>query len=91
MHQLTCEHINIKRERMPSGHVHYGKILCADCNRFIGWEKSPANIAKEASNTEKIERLKGCAHSERVQSFLDSVTKQDGKLSPKQQAWLDSL
>ena len=88
---MTCEHIDIKRTKMPDGHAHYGMIRCAACDKFMGWEKNPANAAKEKANYDKAEALKTGAANDRTRDFLASVTKQDGKLSPKQQAWLDSL
>lgn len=88
---MTCEHMTIKRTRMPEGHVHFERIDCAECGRFISWGKNPANSAKEKANYDKAEALKTGAANDRTRDFLASVTKQDGKLSPKQQVWLDSL
>jgi 5-methylcytosine-specific restriction endonuclease McrA len=36
--------------------VHYAKIICSNCSRFIKWKKAPQNI----------ERRNGCPEPERV-------------------------
>jgi len=88
---MTCEHMEIRRERMPEGYPHYEKISCLSCGKFLGWGKNPANAAKEKANYDKAEQLKAVAANDRIRDFLASVTKQDGKLSHKQQAWQNSL
>lgn len=86
-----CEHANTKTEIMPEGSPHYAKMICADCAAFLGWRARPENEARRKQNRERIEQLNGLPCTEWEKSFLESIAKLDGKLSPKQQEKLTAI
>lgn len=88
---MKCDHANTKTELMPPGSPHHGKIICIFCGAFCGWRAKPENEARQKRNRERIEQLQGLPCSSWEKGFLESLDKQDGKLSPKQQAKLDAI
>jgi hypothetical protein len=37
-------HEAVRLERMPLGHVHYGKRVCGNCGAFLGWQAKPEPV-----------------------------------------------
>lgn len=85
-----CEHINADLVLTPEV-MHYGKYLCRDCRKFLGWAKHPDTIAREKRNQEVVARLEMIPMSGWEKGFVESIKKQLPKLSPKQQAKLDEM
>lgn len=87
---MTCEHMEIRRELMPSGYTHYEKILCAECGIFLGWGKHPKTIEREAENERRIKQLESIPLTEWEQGFVASIAEAK-KLSPRQQEKLNAI
>ncbi len=90
---MNCEHLNTKTIVMDSG-PHYAKIVCADCEKFMGWSKKPETIERIKENGRKIDFLTSnpmlkLTNWER--QFIGSLATHPNKLSPKQQETLDKI
>lgn len=75
-------------EVILNGSVHYSRIECAQCRRFITWGKKPSTVAHTAKLAERIDALRILDapdgwEREFVQSVADQFRRK-GKLSPKQ-------
>lgn len=91
LHKLkkSCQHTNTKDILMPDGYVHYGKKVCADCNKFITWIPNPANVQLRLERRAQIDKLiNDCALSEWEKQFCESV-KTSKFLTEKQTACFD--
>ena len=87
----ACEHRATVTERPPDTHRHYARLTCALCGRFLRWLPRPETIERQKLNGFRIAKLtmqEGLTGWER--EFVRSVSQQR-KLSPRQQAVLDSL
>lgn len=41
---MSCKHINTTEE--PSGNkIHYAKLVCNDCHKFVKWISDPKKVA----------------------------------------------
>ena len=83
------------RELILHSGLHYSRVECAECGRFIRWGRSPSSLAKQQILEHKINWLAArTSLTEWEASFITSVTQQlDNKrnLSPKQTEWLERL
>lgn len=63
-----CGNIDLKTVLMPKNHMHYAKLVCAECNdKFITWAKKPENIDKNTrNNNNKFKWL----HRERNNQYI---------------------
>lgn len=52
-----CEHFKTNIELMPEEHVHYAKLVCADCNKFIKWHPNPLIKETTLRRNVQIERI----------------------------------
>ena len=89
----TCN--GILRELILHSGLHYSRIECGECERFIRWGRSPSLLAKQQILEHKISFLavKTCL-TEWEASFITSVTQQldnNKNLSPKQTEWLERI
>lgn len=88
---MNCSHL--KTEIIPTPELqHHGKIVCADCGKFMGWAKKPQTVEREKRNAVALVRLRNDDRlTAQEREFISSIDGQGPKLSPKQQAWLESL
>ena len=86
-----CSHLNTVSERLPVGHVHFGKVRCLDCGNFVRWEPKPENRERQRWNSVRLARLSMCEHLTHYERrFVRDVSKLT-KLSPRQQGLIDAL
>lgn len=71
--QTKCQHTNTIDQMMPEGCIHYSKKLCADCNAFITWNKSPKTLEDKENRTNLINSLKKLNLSSFERSFVTSI------------------
>jgi hypothetical protein len=41
-----CSHSATVSERMPEGHTHHAREVCADCGAFIHWLPKPETLVR---------------------------------------------
>lgn len=85
---MNCSHQNTRLVLTPEL-MHYGKIVCADCGKFLNWAKHPETIARDAKVAVELDRL-------RVDGRLTAwerefIAKLDPKMSPKQRGCFDAI
>lgn len=71
---------------------HYGRLNCAKCGLFAGWEKHPKNIARDHDTMFQIGVLRdknSLTGWER--SFLESIKLTAPKMSPRQREIFDRI
>ena len=88
---VNCEHMTVRYERMPESYIHYGKVICDACGKFMGWQPNPANVEKRKEIERKIEVLRESKLTDWEEQFWTSVSKLEGKLSPKQTEILNKI
>ncbi len=94
--QINCPTCNgILRELILHSGLHYSRIECAECERFIRWGRSPSSLAKQQILEHKINLLAArTSLTEWEASFIASVSlqlEQKKNLSPKQTEWLERI
>lgn len=62
----SCLHNDYYTEYMPTDYIHYAKIICTDCDKFIKWAENPEVTKKY------IERQNVICHIE--QTFTNRLT-----------------
>jgi len=86
-----CSHLNTVSERLPAGHVHFGKVRCLDCGRFIRWEPKPETIARYRLSGFKLARLAMNSQLNAWErNFVQSLLGHH-KLSPRQAAIVERM
>lgn len=55
-----CEHLRTHMIRMPAGHIHYAKVVCSDCDKFVRWEPKPETLERQKKNAEILSALALC-------------------------------
>jgi hypothetical protein len=86
-----CTHANTRLERMPQGHVHYGRQVCAACGRSLRWLPKPETLERRSFNSFRLVKLAMCGGlSTWERNFVRDVS-QRRKLSPKQSEIVDRL
>jgi hypothetical protein len=76
---------------MPEGSLHYARLSCAICGRFLRWLPRPETIERQRVSAFRLARLAMCSLlSDWERSFVRDVSRLR-KLSPKQQAVIDQL
>ncbi len=87
-----CPHTATVTERLPEGSQHYAKLKCAACGASRGFLPKPENAERRQLNGFKLAKLQMCSSlNVWEREFVDSLTKQGNKLSPRQQAVFDRL
>jgi len=87
-----CAHDETKTVLLPAGSRHYARLECAKCGSFLKFLPRPENVEKRKLNGFRLAKLQMCPSlSSWERAFVDSLAKQRGKLSPKQQTVLDRL
>lgn len=92
-HTLICPQCGSSKfkEIVVDSGVHYSKIHCLDCDRFIRWGKNPQTIQRERDRQVLVDRLLSRDDlNDWQRGFLTSIRSQH-KLTPKQQQALDKL
>ena len=85
----ACRHPATRTERLPDGHLHFGRLSCAICRRHLRWLPRP--IECRTLMGFRIARLAMCSSlSSWERGFLRSVSRAR-KLSPSQQALVARL
>lgn len=85
-----CNHQNIEEVLTPEL-VHWGKRICSDCGKFIGWMPHPAtqrSISEAESVTAELEKQ---TLTDREKDFLLSIKKQKYFLTERQRIWFESM
>lgn len=81
---MHCEHSEQDLVLTPEL-LHYGKNVCRQCGRFMGWAKKPETVTREARNAVILAALKEKPLTEWEKQFVLSLEKQGRHFSPKQQ------
>ena len=94
--QINCPTCNGNlRELILHSGLHYSRIECAECERFIRWGRSPSSLARQQVLEHKISSLAvRTSLTDWEASFIASVTlqlEQKKNLSPKQTEWLEKI
>jgi hypothetical protein len=89
---MSCSHPKTKLTLTPHL-IHYGRLDCQDCGRFVGWQKNPATILREKETAKKVVFLRDAnlPLSEWERGFVADIDQSNGKFSPKQLATIDRL
>ena len=77
---------------MPQGYVHYARVTCTICGRFLRWLPSPRSIELRKLNAAMLRKLLAAESLTKwEQGFVErlSASLSRGKrFSPRQEAWL---
>jgi hypothetical protein len=87
----TCPHSATVIERMPAGHVHHAREVCADCGVSLRWLPKPATLVRQRLNAFKLARLAMCGRLTPWEGHFVRSVSQCRKVSPKQQEIIDRL
>lgn len=83
---MNCTHDNTRTTELPKGSMHFARVDCNDCQRFVKWLPFPETLIRQEENARRVKTLQGMPQDTWTQGFLASFPK---KPSPKQQAVLD--
>jgi hypothetical protein len=87
----ACVHSATVIERMPEGHTHHAREVCAVCGGFIRWLAKPETLVRQRLNVFRLAKLGMCSGLTEWESrFVADVSKRR-KVSPRQQAIIDEL
>jgi len=57
----------------PEGAMHYGKLVCHACSKFVTWARQPRTDSRHAEYQEKVDFLKGQDIGAYEMSFLTKL------------------
>lgn len=78
---MNCLHPVIRVELTPNG-PHFGKQICSDCGKFLGWEKKPETQDRERKLSEFFQGARSARLTQWERTFVDKL--EGVKPSPKQ-------
>ena len=88
----ACAHSLTVTERLSEGSRHHAKLKCAHCGAFLRFLPKPANAERWRFNAFKLAKLQMCdGLTVWERSFVESLTRQGAKFSPRQQEVFDKL
>ena len=58
---VNCAHTATRVERMPGGHFHFAREVCADCGRLVRWLPKPETLLRRRANAFRLAKLAMCA------------------------------
>jgi hypothetical protein len=85
-----CTHANTRIERMPQGHIHHAREVCADCERHLRWHPKPSILQRQKINELKLKRLAALKLDAWEKNFVLEMLRLQ-RWSLGQQAWIDRL
>jgi hypothetical protein len=90
--QHACPHTETYYDILPIGSYHFASERCACCNAFRGWVPRPTNRARRKLIAAQLSKLAVCERlSAWERRFVANVSKQQGKLSPRQSEVVNKL
>ncbi|MGB3205451.1 MAG: hypothetical protein WBB28_10715 [Crinalium sp.] len=78
---------------MPPNSKHFAAVRCADCDRFLGWQSKPENVAKWELRSRLIASWLGnprLSINDWERTFLSGIATAQN-ISPKQQGIFDKI
>ena len=87
----SCSHSATHIEFCAPGFVHYARVICDRCGRFVDWLPRPSTLMRRKMMAYRLGLLARAARlSPWERGFVESVSEKR-KLSPRQQAKCDEL
>jgi len=88
---MKCNHPN-EITIILENSVHYGKRVCADCGKWLGWLPNPKTTKLVSKQTQCIQDLlQNNTLPNQHRQFIQSISQSPKRLSPKQQKYLFDL